>query len=139
MNIKYKNTLLWKIAGITWLIVALMNLGLLIFLFNGLPNFGFMIIPMLIFIIICSSILSFFYLQIHRWNYIEINEQFLSIHQGLVLPKKIVKLSDIEEGRLVRSKFILILKNEKEVPIYTRNVSLKDLDRLKMKLCVKTL
>lgn len=130
---KFKENPICKVAGVVWLIVALLNLGLLIFMLNSFAShFGLLISPILLLTILSGSALGIFYLRIHHVDYIRINEQSLSIHRGLVLRRRIVKLSDVHEGRLVGNKYILILKNEKEVPLYTRNLSIRDLDRLKV-------
>ncbi|KIL46806.1 hypothetical protein [Jeotgalibacillus soli] len=48
MELKYKGKALWKITGIVWLLVALLNLGLMLFLFNGFfGGFELLLTPLL--------------------------------------------------------------------------------------------
>ncbi|MFS1515023.1 hypothetical protein V1503_00695 [Bacillus sp. SCS-151] len=135
MELKYKENTLWRIAGIVWLIVAVMNLGLMIFLINGISGgFGFLISPVLLINIILSFLLAVFYFKITAIVYLRLNDKILSIYKGLVLPRKKVILSEIEEGRVIGNRFILILQNGKEVEINLKLLTIRDFERLRTKL-----
>lgn len=135
MELKFKENPLWKIAGSLWLLISFMNLGLIVFLINGFSGaFGLMLSPLYVITIFISCLLAVNYFRITRIDYIRISEHTLSIYKGLVFPRKKTNFSEVEEGRVLGNKLILILKNEKEVELNLKLLTVKDFEKMKKKL-----
>ncbi|MBO0600228.1 hypothetical protein I2483_01015 [Sporosarcina sp. E16_3] len=108
-----------------------MNVGLLFFLLNGITGaFGLVMSPILLLNILLSTVLAVYYFKLHTIVYLRLTDNSLSIHKGLVYPRKKVDLSEIEQGRLSASKLILLLKNEKEIDINLSLLTIKDYEKL---------
>ena len=98
----YKNNQIWAITGFIWSIVAVLNVGLLFFLLNGITGaFGLVMSPILLLNILLSTVLAVYYFKLHTIDYLRLKDNSLSIHKGLVFSRKRVDLSEIEQGRLV--------------------------------------
>jgi hypothetical protein len=135
VELKYKENPLWKVTGSIWLLVALLNLGLMIFMLSGITRgFGLLMSPLHGFVILSSTVLAVFYFKITSIDYVRLHDGILSIHRGLVFPRSNLNISEIEQGRIVGHKFILILKNEKEIEINLKQLRIKDFEKFKLKL-----
>ena len=135
MELKYKENSLWKVTGSLCLLIALMNLGLMLFMLSGISRgFGLMISPIYVFTILISVVLAVFFFRITTIDYLRLNESTLSIHRGLVLPRKKINISEVEQGRVIGNRFVLILKNQKEVEINLKYLTIKDYEQIKIKL-----
>ena len=135
MELKYKENPQWKIAGSLWMLNALMNLGFLIFMISGKGRvLGLMISLLYVIIILLSCVLAVFLFRITRIDYIRINDNTLSIHKGFVFPRKMINLSEVEEGRVLGNRLTLILKNGKKVNINLKYLTTKDFEKMKVKL-----
>jgi len=122
---------MWTITGFIWSIVAALNVGLMFFLWNGNNGaFGLVVGPILLLNILLSTMLAVYYFKLHTIDYLRLKDNSLSIHKGLVFPRKRINLSTIEQGRVSASKLILILKNEKEIDINLSLLTIKDYERL---------
>jgi hypothetical protein len=97
---------------------------------------GFKLImsPFLILLIVSSSVLAVFNFKIPTIDYVRVNEHTLSTFRSLVLKRKEIDLSEVEQGRIVGNKLILILHNEKEFEISLKNLTIKDSEKLIVKL-----
>ncbi|MBE4909792.1 hypothetical protein IMZ08_17295 [Bacillus luteolus] len=135
MGYKFKENSFSKIAGSIWLLIALANLGLMIYMITGLTRgFGLMMSPIYLFTILVSGAISIFHFRITKVDYVRMDDTSLSIFKSLALPRKHIKLSKIEQGRMIGSKLILILNNEKEVEINTKQLTIKEFEKLKVRL-----
>ncbi|MDQ1144065.1 hypothetical protein QE429_000892 [Bacillus sp. SORGH_AS 510] len=131
LRVKYKESPLWRVAGSLWLFVAIMNL----IMFSGIfGEFYFVITLLFIFNFLMSGILTVFYFRITSIDYIRVNENILSIYKGLVLPMKKINLTEVEQGRVIGNRFVLILRNQKEVEINLKFITIKDFERMKVQL-----
>ena len=63
-----------------------------------------------------------------------VTEHTLSTFRSLLLKRKEIELSEVEQGRIVGDKLILILHNEKEFEISLKNFTIKDSEKLIVKL-----
>ncbi|QOR64771.1 hypothetical protein IM538_12980 [Cytobacillus suaedae] len=135
MGYKFKENSLSKIAGSMWLVIALANIGLMVFMLTGLTHgFGLLMSPLYLFTILVSVVLSIFHFRITKMDYIRMDDASLSIFRSLALPRKMINLSEIEQGRILGSKLILILNTKKEVEINMKQLTIKDYERLKVRL-----
>lgn len=135
MELKYKENSQWKVSGSLCLLVALLNLGLMSFMITGNTRmFGYMISPLYLIIILTNSVLAVFYFKITTIDYLRLNVSAISIHRGLVLPRKKINILEVEQGRVIGSKFILILKNQREIEINLKRITIKDFEQMKNEL-----
>ncbi|MFZ3588502.1 hypothetical protein ACOI1C_04310 [Bacillus sp. DJP31] len=135
MEIKYKENPLWKVTGAIWLVVALLNLGLLLFMLGGsLRAFGLIVSPLLLLTVVASTMLSVFYFRLKNTDYLKLNNNVLSIHIGLIRRRKEIAVHEIEKGVALGSKYILLLKDGKEVTINQELMKYRDFEELKAML-----
>ncbi|MEO2076002.1 MAG: hypothetical protein ABGX20_11600 [Bacillus sp. (in: firmicutes)] len=131
LRVKYKENSLWKVAGSLGLFVAIMSL----IMFSGIfGEFYFVITLLFIFNFLMSGILTVFYFRITSIDYIRVNDNILSIYKGMVLPKKKINLTEVEQGRVIGNRFVLILRNQKEVEINLKLITIKDFESMKVQL-----
>lgn len=131
MKLKYKENVVYKIAGCTWLIVALINLALALISLNSVTvGFGWGVNSLLILNIFLTISLAAFYFKITNIDYVRLKDNVISIHKGFVLPRQKINVVEIERGRVVGDTFILLLRNEKEVEINLKMLTVRDHDRL---------
>lgn len=118
-----------------WSIVAVANVGLMLVLFSGLTGaFGLVMSPILILNILLSTILAIYHFKLHTIDYLRLKGTSLSIHKGPISLRKTLNLSEIEQGRILANKLVLILKNEKEVKINLSLLTIKDYEKLHAEL-----
>lgn len=141
IELKYKETQHDKIFGFTILLSLLMlTLHLIFLIFYTTPELRFMVFVFSIILMI--SLLPLLLtarecLRRPKINYLEINNQEISIYRGLLIKRKRIALKDISEGRVLNDKLILIHKNEKETNIHLKILKIKDIDKRMYKLkCV---
>lgn len=135
MELKYKDNVQFKITGSIWLLVSLLYIGLLVFILtSNMGGFKLIMSPFLILLIVSSSVLAVFNFKIPTIDYVRVNEHTLSTFRSLVLKRKEIDLSEVEQGRIVGNKLILILHNEKEFEISLKNLTIKDSEKLIVKL-----
>lgn len=135
MELKYKENSQWKVSGSLCLLVALLNLGLMSFMITGNTRMlGLMISPLYLIIILTNSVLAVFYFKITTIDYIRLNVSEISIRRGLVLSRKKINILEVEQGRVIGSKFILILNNQREIEINLKRITIKDFEQMKNEL-----
>ncbi|MBO2535052.1 hypothetical protein [Rummeliibacillus suwonensis] len=117
MEFKFKENYIWKFSGHIWFLISLVYLGLAIFL---LPLFEFRFNGML-FLIVSYVPLGFgvgiYYFKLNTIDYIRLSDSELSIYRNLILPRMKISISEIERGKILGEKLILILKNGKEAEV----------------------
>lgn len=117
MEFKFKENYIWKFSGRIWFLISLVYLGLAIFL---LPLFEFRFNGML-FLIVSYVPLGFgvgiYYFKLNTIDYIRLSDSELSIYRNLILPRMKISISEIERGKILGEKLILILKNGKEAEV----------------------
>ncbi len=121
--------------GILWLVVAVLHFICLFFIFN----MGFNVFTLIVFLIMgCNVTLSItigtYYLRLSDITYIQLENDMLLIHKGLICMKRTINYQDIEESRISDNKLVLILTNGKEVEINLDLLKIKDFDKLNIKL-----
>ncbi|MEB1809171.1 MAG: hypothetical protein LPK26_18095 [Bacillaceae bacterium] len=136
MDLKYRENSVWKTTGMLWLGVAVLNLICLLFLFIGL---GFSAYTVIVAIIIScnvalSIIIGVYYLRLNDITYIQLENDMLLVHKGLIRLKRKINYNDIEESRISDNKLILLLTNGKEVEINLDLLKIRDFDKLNIKL-----
>ncbi|MDE5413439.1 hypothetical protein [Alkalihalobacterium chitinilyticum] len=136
MDLKYRENSVWKTTGVLWLGVAVLNLICLVFLFIGL---GFSAYTVIVAIIIScnvalSIIIGIYYLRLNDITYIQLENDMLLVHKGLIRLKRKINYNDIEESRISDNKLILLLTNGKEVEINLDLLKIRDFDKLNIKL-----
>lgn len=136
MDLKYRENSVWKTTGMLWLGVAVLNLICLLFLFIGL---GFSAYTVIVAIIIScnvalSIIIGIYYLRLNDITYIQLENDMLLVHKGLIRLKRKINYDDIEESRISDNKLILLLTNGKEVEINLDLLKIRDFDKLNIKL-----
>ncbi|RKD24618.1 hypothetical protein BEP19_09600 [Ammoniphilus oxalaticus] len=133
MELKYKSRPFWNLMGGMWVIVALMNVGVLILMVSG-PGLAAVNGLLIAFIMIISAFLAISYFRITRIDYIRVDQNALSLHRGFPLPRINIPLQNIDRGRVTGDKLLLILKNEKEMEIQLQALTIKNTDRLMKEL-----
>ncbi|MFV8827816.1 hypothetical protein [Alkalihalobacterium sp. APHAB7] len=136
MDLKYRENSVWKTTGMLWLGVAVLNLICLVFLFIGL---GFSAYTVIVAIIIScnvalSIVIGIYYLRLNDITYIQLENDRLLVHKGLIRLKRQINYDDIEESRISDNKLILLLTNGKEVEINLDLLKIRDFDKLNIKL-----
>lgn len=102
MELKYKDNVQFKITGSIWLLVSLFYIGLFVFIFtSNMGGFKLIMSPFLILLIVSSLVLAVFNFKIPTINYVRVNEHTLSTFRSLVLKRKEIELSEVEQGRIV--------------------------------------
>lgn len=134
MEFKFKENYIWKFSGRIWFLISLVYLGLAIFL---LPLFEFRFNGML-FLIVSYVPLGFgvgiYYFKLNTIDYIRLSDSELSIYRNLILPRMKISISEIERGKILGEKLILILKNGKEAEVSFKVLTIKDSEKLLVKL-----
>jgi len=132
LELKYEENPLWKVNGMIWLVVGIVNIVLVIFLFNSyLRAFGSIITPIILITIFINFRLAYYYFKLKTTDYLLISDSTLSLHKGLVIPRKVINTVDIKSIRLVGNHFLLNLKNDKDMKITASHLSQNDRDRFK--------
>jgi hypothetical protein len=75
-----------------------------------------------------------YFYKLNTIDYLRLNNKKLSIHRGLFRPRKVINIEDIEQGRIIRDKLILIFHSEKEFEIHLKQLTINDYEKLEMKL-----
>ncbi|WP_216827607.1 hypothetical protein [Alkalihalobacterium elongatum] len=136
MDLKYRENSVWKTTGMLWIGVALLNLVCLLFLFVGLGFTAFTVIVAIV--ISCnvalSIIIGLYYLRLNDITYIQLENDMLLVHKGLIRLKRKIAYNDIEESRISDNKLILLLTSGKEVEINLDLLKIRDFDKLNLKL-----
>jgi len=132
LELKYEENPLWKVNGMIWLVVGIVNVVLIIFLFNSyLRALGSIVAPFIVITIFINFRLAYYYFKLKTVNYLLISDSTLSIHKGLVIPRKVINTVDIKSIRLIGNDFLLSLQNGKDMRITTSLLSPNDRDRFK--------
>ncbi len=136
VDLKYRENSVWKTTGMLWIGVALLNLVCLLFLFVGLGFTAFTVIVAIV--ISCnvalSIIIGLYYLRLNDITYIQLENDMLLVHKGLIRLKRKIAYNDIEESRISDNKLILLLTSGKEVEINLDLLKIRDFDKLNLKL-----
>ena len=89
MELKYKDNVQFKITGSIWLLVSLFYIGLLVFIFtSNMGGFKLIMSPILILLIVSSSVLAVFNFKIPTIDYVRVNEHTLSTFRSLGFEKE---------------------------------------------------
>lgn len=135
MEFKYKNHPLWKVAGGIWLFVLLADLGVMYVSFgDSATNFTWILPLFSVVTMIFCLMAAFFSFRVQQTDYVRIDDQIISIHKGPVRPRQKIKLVDVKEGRIMDQQMVLILRNEHEVSINLRQLSITNSERLQQAL-----
>ncbi|UOQ49608.1 hypothetical protein MUN88_05875 [Gracilibacillus caseinilyticus] len=127
--LKYKRRFVWILAGIVWSVVAILNIGILVGMVSEeFGVFELILTPLYLFIIAASSVLTIFHFKITSIDYVRIDDDTLSLHRGIVIPRKKVRLTDIEKGTQIGASFIIQLKTGQEFDINLKNLGLRDIN-----------
>ena len=132
MVIKYRARAATVYSGVMWLVFASIQMFLL-FTSRNLDYHLFFLF--LIFLgLILGLFLSFAYFTIQNIDYIRLEKSFLSIHRGFPIPRKKIILSNLEKGNILDDRIVLILKDEEQVELNSRDISVDDFEKLKKEL-----
>lgn len=134
MKLKYKENILYKIAGSVYILLSLMYLGVMYFLFKDKQIYFNRFIIFIFSFIPLNFVVGAYYFKLHTIDYVRLNDNELSIYKSLILPRKKLNISEIEQGRIIGEKLILILKNGKEVAISFKLLTITDSENLLIKL-----
>ena len=113
--------------GIGWIIVALMYVGIFLFL---LIAEGSLFGGVFLVISIPSALLGIFYIKLEERVYVTIDNSCVSIDRGLVRWPYEFDLHDVKKARLIGDKLRLELKSGGNYRIMTSALSLSNIDRL---------
>ncbi|MCM3004155.1 hypothetical protein [Priestia koreensis] len=135
MEFKYKDHPLWKVAGGIWMFVLLADLGVMYFSFgDSATNFTWILPLFSIVTMILCLMAAFFSFRVQQTDYVRIKNETIFIHKGPIRPRQKIKLVDLKESRIIGEQLVLILRNENEVAINLRQLSIINSERLQQAL-----
>lgn len=132
MTIKYRVRGAWLFSGVMWLAVAILNIGILIM--NRNADYHLFFTSLIIFILMLSLFLAFAHFTIQNIDYIRINKDSLSIHRGFPIPREKIEFSNVQKANVVDDKLVLMLKDENQVEMKSKFMSVDDFEKLKKEL-----
>lgn len=123
-ELKYAPNRFHFVLGVLWVLVGVMNLIImgfsLWFQLQWVPFFYGLLA-----LLCCLN--GIYYLRLTRITYIAVDETGLLISRGLVLRKRFVSFSEVEDQRLIGNTFRMRLKNGREIGIKYDLLSLNDI------------
>ncbi|WP_209124724.1 hypothetical protein [Alkalihalobacillus sp. BA299] len=135
VDLKYREKGIWKTTGVQWLGLALLNIICILFIITmGVSTLTLIVALIIGCNVVLSVIIGTYYLRLTDITYIQLENDMLLVHKGIIRLKKKINYHDIEESRISENKLILILTSGKEIEINLDLLKIKDFDKLNIKL-----